>query len=345
MNIQHLIQALPVVAASWQALVGYIVVAVGCVIVSLKVTRNKNLLNRLEKLPKEQRATVLQMEMGASYLATGLSPEQWLQQQRQRYYFVGFLIVAILSMGLVGGAMLKPAIDDGEPRKRAAARGIATQLVESAHTNNYELAYDLAPDDFKHDVTFVQFKNDMIRTMFQVPVLRAKSTFEEVREQNNLLYYVFLTEFGEDVRTRDFVGFTKKSGEWAVQAYNWQPVEWPLTWPGSTVMVPSAEAAVKSYASLTASEKAGLLPNSFKGNITGSQPGWRLVVNAVDGAAEDLKCDVRAREFQSSVAVTLKQVIGGCKLTAGQRIVVNALLSGVSESEVQLTGVRYFPEK
>ena len=81
---QQMIAALPTVSTSWQAVTGYVAVTAAFVIVSLKVTRNKNLLSRLQSLPERDRARVLQMEMGASYLATGLSAEQWLQQQRQR---------------------------------------------------------------------------------------------------------------------------------------------------------------------------------------------------------------------------------------------------------------------
>ena len=125
---QQMITALPAVATSWQAVAGDVALTVAFVVVSLKVTRNKNLLNKLKSLPEKDRARVLQMEMGASYLATGLSPEQWLQQQRQRYYFVGFLAVCGLTVALVLAAMLSGGGGDSVAAQHRAEK-VAQELL------------------------------------------------------------------------------------------------------------------------------------------------------------------------------------------------------------------------
>jgi hypothetical protein len=88
--------AVPAVATSWPALVGYVIVVTAFTVISLKVKRNSNLLAKLEKVPEDQRAKALQMEMGAAFLAEGFKPRDWLLQQRQRYYFTAFLVACCL---------------------------------------------------------------------------------------------------------------------------------------------------------------------------------------------------------------------------------------------------------
>jgi hypothetical protein len=57
---ESVLKALPAVATSWPALIGYVAVIVAFVIVQLKVTRNKNLLHKLKSLPETDRAKALQ---------------------------------------------------------------------------------------------------------------------------------------------------------------------------------------------------------------------------------------------------------------------------------------------
>ena len=86
------------------------------------------------------------------------------------------------------------------------------------------------------------------------------------------------------------------------------------------------------------------MPERFRGSVSGDKPGWKLVVESVAGRSQDgYRCDVRAAESdgEDSVAVDLKRVIGGCKLAAGQRVMVNGILSGVSASHIELDAVRY----
>jgi hypothetical protein len=101
---------------------------------------------------------------------------------------------------------------------------------------------------------------------------------------------------------------------------------------------------MKAYRSLSEKDRALPLPKPFRGNVTGSAPGWKLVVNSVKTGEDDHRCTVDATETDSSTVVELKQLVGGCKLHVGGRIVVNALISGISDSGIQLEGVRYFTE-
>jgi hypothetical protein len=83
----------PAAAASPLALAAYCVAVLGFVLVSWRVNRNKNLLERLEALPEGDRFPALQAEMGGVHLATGISPEQWLKLRITRYYLLAFVVL------------------------------------------------------------------------------------------------------------------------------------------------------------------------------------------------------------------------------------------------------------
>lgn len=340
---QQMVTALPAVATSWPALIGYVALIVAFVIVSLKVTRNKNLLNKLKSLPERDRARVLQMEMGASYLATGLSPEQWLQQQRQRYYFVGFLAVCGLTMALVLAAMLSGGAGDSVAAQHRAET-VAQEFLAKLNAQDFKAAYDLFPDDVRKNIGFAQFKADIERMRFQLPGESLKDSIEQSVANGAFLTVFVASEFSIETRVRNVVGFAKDGNGWKLWQYNWQPVDWPLVWPSSTEARPSAADTIKAYRSLSEKDRATPLPKPFRGNITGSAPGWKLVVNSVTRGEDDHRCSVDATEADSTTAVELKNVVGGCKLQEGSRVLVNALISGISNSGIQLEGVRYFTE-
>jgi tetratricopeptide (TPR) repeat protein len=105
--LRSLLSALPAAATSPYAFAAYALVVVAYVITAWRVTRNKNLLENLEKLPSKERAKVLEIEMGGVHLATGISPEQWVRSRIHRYYLFAFLatcavIVALFGIAAVG---------------------------------------------------------------------------------------------------------------------------------------------------------------------------------------------------------------------------------------------------
>jgi hypothetical protein len=344
MNVlQSIAAALPVVATSWQALIGYVAVVIAFVVVTLKVTRNKNLLNRLKSLPETDRARVLQMEMGAAYLAKGLSPEQWLQQQRQRFYFLAFLSVSVLAAGLLIAAwQLTPRGENSDLLKSQAQKAAMTFLgkLDSQDLND---AYELLPNELRTNIGFAQFQADMARLLFQVPSRPLRRAVEQVFDSGGFYNFVLATEFSVDTKTRDLVTFAKGEGPWKLWSYSWQPWEWPAYWPASTQTDLSAAAVMKVYDGLSPDERSIALPERFRGHITGSNPGWKLVVEGQTNQGA-YRCSVQAKELDSSIMVELKNAVGGCKLKPGQRITVFAMLSGVRDSRIELEAVRFFPD-
>jgi hypothetical protein len=100
MTIDSFIQALPTVAQSPLALIGYILLLAAWFVLALRVKRNKNLLEALEKIPSEQRLAALQAEMGNVSPPEDLTPQQWLSSRIHTYYFLGFLSI-LFSLTLI----------------------------------------------------------------------------------------------------------------------------------------------------------------------------------------------------------------------------------------------------
>ncbi|MAF66866.1 MAG: hypothetical protein CMJ84_14575 [Planctomycetes bacterium] len=94
--LESALSALPDAASTPLALVGYVVLIVAWVVIALRVKRNKQLLGSLEKLPEGDRLKVLQMEMGAVHIKSGLTPEQWIRSRVHLYYFLGFAILSLV---------------------------------------------------------------------------------------------------------------------------------------------------------------------------------------------------------------------------------------------------------
>src|SRR5437867_5917658 len=93
--LKSLLQALPQAASSPYALVAYLAVLVGWLVIALKVNRNKQLLAHIDKLPSKDRLSALQLEMGAVTIKEGMTPEQWIRTRVHNYLFLGFAILCL----------------------------------------------------------------------------------------------------------------------------------------------------------------------------------------------------------------------------------------------------------
>lgn len=100
--LRSLLSAIPAAAASPYAFAAYALVVAAYVITAWRVTRNKNLLDNLQKLSPKERVKVLEIEMGGVHLATGISPEQWVRSRIHRYYLFAFLATCAVVVALFG---------------------------------------------------------------------------------------------------------------------------------------------------------------------------------------------------------------------------------------------------
>jgi hypothetical protein len=95
------LSAISAAGASPYALVAFSITVVAYVAVAWRVTRNKQLLSNLEKLPAKDRGPVLESEMRGYRLASGITPEQFLRAQTHRYLLVAFLVTIVLAASIV----------------------------------------------------------------------------------------------------------------------------------------------------------------------------------------------------------------------------------------------------
>ncbi len=94
--IEATLKALPIVASSPLALVGYVVVVLVWGAIAFRVKRNKQVLKYLKLFPPKDRLQVLREEMGTIPTKEGLSAEQYLKSIIHQYYFRAFVLLCLL---------------------------------------------------------------------------------------------------------------------------------------------------------------------------------------------------------------------------------------------------------
>jgi hypothetical protein len=88
--LSSLVGAIPAAATSKSGLAAFAITAGVYIATVWRVSRNKQILANLQKLPREDRLPTLELEMGGVRLAKGISPEQWVRSRIHRYYFFAF---------------------------------------------------------------------------------------------------------------------------------------------------------------------------------------------------------------------------------------------------------------
>jgi len=107
-EIAAFLNALPQAATSPYALAAYICTILAWIIVSYRVTRNKNLLDKISDLPEQDRIHAISAEMGTP-IPPGLTAEEWLRSLRNKYIVIGFVVLVISTGAVACVALLQPA--------------------------------------------------------------------------------------------------------------------------------------------------------------------------------------------------------------------------------------------
>ena len=105
--LEAALSAIPAAATNSYTFGAYALVVLAYVVVAWRVARNKNLLANIEKLPPNDRLSALEIETGGVRLASGISPEQWVQSRIHKYYLLGFLATCAVVVAIAAPAMLK----------------------------------------------------------------------------------------------------------------------------------------------------------------------------------------------------------------------------------------------
>jgi len=113
--------AIPEAAKSPLALVAYTVALTAWLLVSLRVSRNRNLLLHLRDLPERDRLKALKAEMGHVEVKGGLTAEQYLRSQLFRYYLTAFLVLCLVLVLIIAISAYSTAKNDRPDRKAELA--------------------------------------------------------------------------------------------------------------------------------------------------------------------------------------------------------------------------------
>lgn len=90
------LEALPTAAAHPFAFVAYLVVVLCWSALAWKARRNKQLLAKLDILPKKDRLEALRVEMGAVEVKEGLTSEQWIRNRQHTYLLGAFMALCLM---------------------------------------------------------------------------------------------------------------------------------------------------------------------------------------------------------------------------------------------------------
>jgi tetratricopeptide (TPR) repeat protein len=104
--LRSLLAAIPAAAASPSAFAAYAMVVAAYVFTVWQVTRNRSLLENLEKLAPKDRVKALEIAIGGVRLRSGISPEQWVRSRIHRYYLFAFLATCAVIVAVFGIASL-----------------------------------------------------------------------------------------------------------------------------------------------------------------------------------------------------------------------------------------------
>jgi hypothetical protein len=96
-EIEAFLTAIPSAAQSPYGIIAFLATIAAWSLISLRVTRHKQLMRRINQFPPEDRRKIVQAEMNAS-IPPELAPQEWITTQLHRYYFLGAItLIACIS--------------------------------------------------------------------------------------------------------------------------------------------------------------------------------------------------------------------------------------------------------
>jgi hypothetical protein len=158
------LDALPHVAASPLAFTGYVFTLAAWIYAISRSQRLKTLLDRIKDVPPAERSRLIQLELG-EVLPDKITPEQWIQSKKHRYFFAAFvlLLVTVLAIGAMaiwrGRAQL--SIDDVQevlppaPRTSRPTGLVRLALASATDSDAPKVGFDRpATESLKYQYTF-----------------------------------------------------------------------------------------------------------------------------------------------------------------------------------------------
>jgi hypothetical protein len=146
------LQALPLIATSPLAFLGYVLTLVAWVYAVFRSRRLKLILARLPDIPETDRAKTIQLELG-EVLPANITAEEWLRGKRQKYFFVAFVLLLVTFVSIVAVAIYQGRARLVIKKSSAAAGFIRVQLNEATASAPLHMLEDTA-EKLKYRYTF-----------------------------------------------------------------------------------------------------------------------------------------------------------------------------------------------
>ncbi|WP_447981798.1 hypothetical protein [Achromobacter kerstersii] len=118
--LMDILNALPTVATSPYALIGYLVTIAAWTYAMHRSVRLKVLMGRLEDIPEAERARVIQLEMG-EVLPSNISAEQWIRARNHRHFLLAG-IAMLVTLTVIGAVAVNAATERAKLRQEEAGR-------------------------------------------------------------------------------------------------------------------------------------------------------------------------------------------------------------------------------
>jgi hypothetical protein len=95
------LKALPTIASSPLAFIGYTLVVAAWLLAYARTKRFGLLMSKIKQVPTADRADIIRNEFN-TVLPSSIDAEQWLRAQRQKYFLVAFVVSVISATSIIG---------------------------------------------------------------------------------------------------------------------------------------------------------------------------------------------------------------------------------------------------
>ncbi|VVP26506.1 hypothetical protein PS862_04134 [Pseudomonas fluorescens] len=127
------LKALPTVATSPYALVGYLVTVAAWTWAMHRSVRLKVLMARVHELPADERAKLIQLELG-EVLPLSISAEQWLRARNHRHFMLA-VIVLLVTFTTIATVSINAGVESAKTAADAKAKQDEIDIRQTALTS------------------------------------------------------------------------------------------------------------------------------------------------------------------------------------------------------------------
>lgn len=249
------------------------------------------------------------------------------------------LALVALVIGLIGYFLVQPS----KTGEAAYPLDLADKTSKAFYEADAATLYDLLPAFVQKNFPTVSAVEATVkRELFQLPGAPRYRTLKshEVSGSNGIAIYQ--VEFDSVSSWLEQVGVVRVDGVWKLYNINVMPAEWPTESVSAQMLPYSTAEAFAAAIRAVSTGASGDNPATFTDKWI-PPPGWNVTVSGTEPTKGARTCDVSA--VGGGTTFRLVVVLGGCKLTAGQQLVVFGKISSANADRVDVRSVRVFPRQ